>query len=215
MNINKSLIIYSGGLDSTVLLHEYKSKIGLAVSFDYGSKHNKQEITFAKKNCQKLGIPHLVISLPFFSHFKSNLLQSGGEIPTGDYTEENMKSTVVPFRNGIMLSIAAGLAESNNLSAVLIANHGGDHSLYPDCRTTFIRAIDQATSLGTYNQVRVISPYSDMTKRDIALIGKNLNIDFSDTYSCYMGMEKHCGICGTCLERKEALNGFDTTNYVN
>ena len=206
-------IVYSGGLDSTVLLHQYQYEIGLAVSFDYGSKHNEREIAFAKRNCEKLNIPHIVIPLPFFSHFKSDLLKNGGQIPTGNYGEENMKSTVVPFRNGIMLSIAAGIAESKGMNALLIANHSGDHSIYPDCRTEFIRAIDEATSLGTYNNVRVLSPYSDMTKRDIALIGKDLGVDFSQTYSCYNGGEIHCGVCATCIERKEALAGFDMTVY--
>ena len=213
--MQSSILIYSGGLDSTVLLHQYKDEIGLAVSYNYGSKHNEIEIRHASKNCQKLGIPHLVIPLSFFGHFKSSLLKSGGEIPEGGYAENNMKSTVVPFRNGIMLSIAAGIAESNEMNAVLIANHDGDHSIYPDCRTEFINAIDQAVRLGTYANVRVLSPYSDMTKRDIALIGKELGVDFSDTYSCYKGAETHCGLCGTCIERKDALEGFDNTNYAN
>ena len=155
----KSLIIYSGGLDSTVLLHQYKTEIGLAVSFNYGSKHNEREIRFAEKNCRKLGLPHIVIPLPFFRHFKSDLLKSGGEIPTGNYAEENMKSTVVPFRNGIMLSIAAGIAESNELGAVLIANHGGDHSIYPDCRTEFIRAWQKARSFRLSMMKKQWRPY--------------------------------------------------------
>lgn len=209
----KALIIYSGGLDSTVLLYQYRESVKLAVSFDYGSKHNEREIRCAERNCRKLGIPHLVIPLPFFSHFKSSLLKDGGEIPEGNYADENMKSTVVPFRNGIMLSIAAGIAESNELDTLLIANHGGDHSIYPDCRTEFIDAIDEAIRLGTYAGVRVVSPYAEMNKHDIALIGKELNVDFSDTYSCYNGNETHCGLCSTCIERKEALSGFDKTVY--
>jgi len=209
----KALIIYSGGLDSTVLLYQYRENIGLAVSFDYGSKHNEREIRCAERNCQKLGVPHLVIPLPFFSHFKSSLLKDGGQIPEGNYADDNMKSTVVPFRNGIMLSIAAGIAESNEIDSLLIANHGGDHSIYPDCRTEFINAIDEAVRLGTYANVRVVSPYAEMNKRDIALIGKELNVDFSETYSCYNGNETHCGVCSTCIERKEALSGFDATDY--
>ena len=207
------LIIYSGGLDSTVLLHQYRKDIALAVSFDYGSKHNEREILFAKKNCEKLDIPHIITPLPFFYYFKSDLLKKGGKIPTGNYSERNMKSTVVPFRNGIMLSIAAGIAESNAMNGVLIANHSGDHSIYPDCRPEFIHAIDEAVRLGTYAGLRVLSPYAEMTKRDIALIGKGYGVNFSDTYSCYNGGELHCGVCATCIERKEALMGFDTTIY--
>ena len=210
----KAVLIYSGGLDSTTLLYEYKESIALAVTFDYGSKHNAREIAYAKENCRRLGIPHLIIPLDFIGkYFRSDLLLSGGEIPEGSYADENMKSTVVPFRNGIMLAIAAGLAESRDLDAIMIANHAGDHAIYPDCRPEFVEAFDHAAQTGTYNGVRVVSPYCDITQRDIALRGKELGIDYSLTYSCYKGGEKHCGRCGTCTERKEALEGFDPTEY--
>ena len=210
----KAILIYSGGLDSTTLLYEYKEDIALAVSFDYGSKHNAREIAYARENCRHLGIPYRVIPLDFIGkYFRSDLLLSGGDIPEGSYADDNMKSTVVPFRNGIMLSVAVGLAESYDLDTVLIANHGGDHAIYPDCRSAFIQAIDQAATAGTYNGVRIVSPYCNLTKRDIALRGRSLGIDYSLTYSCYKGGEKHCGCCGTCTERKEALAGFDPTEY--
>ncbi len=210
----KALLIYSGGLDSTTLLYEYEDSIALAVTFDYGSKHNAREIACAIENCKRLGIKHLVIPLGFIGqYFKSDLLLSGGEIPEGNYAEENMKSTVVPFRNGIMLSVAAGLAESYGLDTVLLANHSGDHAIYPDCRPAFVEAMDAAVKAGTYEGIRVVSPYCDITKRDIALRGKAIGLDYSLTYSCYKGGEKHCGKCGTCTERKEALEGFDPTEY--
>ena len=210
----KGLLIYSGGLDSTTLLYEYKDSIDLAVTFDYGSKHNAREIACAVENCKRLGIKHLVIPLGFIGqYFKSDLLQSGGEIPEGSYADENMKSTVVPFRNGIMLAVAAGLAESYGLDAVLLANHSGDHAIYPDCRPEFIDAFSAAVKAGTYEGIKVVSPYCNITKRDIALRGKALGLDYSLTYSCYKGGEKHCGKCGTCVERKEALAGFDPTVY--
>ena len=184
------------------------------MTFDYGAKHGAREIECAKYNCNKLGIKHLIIPLDFMGkYFRSNLLESGGEIPEGNYDEENMRSTVVPFRNGIMLAVAAGLAESYDLDTVLLANHSGDHSIYPDCRPSFIDAFDSATKEGTYNGVRVVSPYCNITKRDIALRGRELGIDYSKTYSCYKGGEVHCGCCGTCRERKEALEGFDPTVY--
>jgi 7-cyano-7-deazaguanine synthase len=210
----KALLIYSGGLDSTTLLYEYRDSIALAVTFDYGSKHNAREIECARENCRRLGIRQLVIPLGFIGqYFKSDLLLSGGEIPEGSYADENMKSTVVPFRNGIMLAVAAGLAESYGLDAIMLANHSGDHAIYPDCRPAFIDAFAVAVEAGTYNGVKVISPYCQITKRDIALRGKALGIDYSLTYSCYKGGEKHCGKCGTCTERKEALEGFDPTEY--
>ena len=210
----KALLIYSGGLDSTTLLYEYKDSIALAVSFYYGSKHNGREIACAVENCQRLGIKHMVIPLDFMGqYFKSSLLQGGGDIPEGSYADDNMKSTVVPFRNGIMLAIAAGLAESYGLDTVMMANHSGDHAIYPDCRPEFVDAFAKAVEAGTYEGIQLVSPYCNITKRDIALRGKELGIDFSLTYSCYKGGEKHCGKCGTCTERKEALEGFDPTEY--
>ena len=210
----KALLIYSGGLDSTTLLYEYKDSIALAVTFDYGSKHNAREIACARENCKRLGVKHLVMPLGFIGqYFKSDLLLSGGDIPEGSYADDNMKSTVVPFRNGIMLAIAAGLAESYGLDTVMMANHGGDHAIYPDCRPEFVEGMDKAIQTGTYEGIRLVSPYCDITKRDIALRGKAIGLDYSLTYSCYKGGEKHCGKCGTCIERKEALEGFDTTEY--
>lgn len=129
-----SVIVVSGGMDSITLLYDKKEEIALAVTFDYGSKHNAREIAWAKVHCGRLGIRHIVIKLDFMQkYFTSSLLEGGDEIPEGHYADENMKSTVVPFRNGIMLSVAAGIAESNGLKKILIANHGGDHTIYPDC----------------------------------------------------------------------------------
>ena len=210
----KAVLIYSGGLDSTTLLHEYSSSIALCVTFDYGSKHNAREIACAQENCKRLGIKQLVIPLGFIGqYFKSNLLLGGGDIPEGSYAPENMQDTVVPFRNGIMLSVAAGLAESYGLDTILMANHSGDHAIYPDCRPSFVEAMDRAVREGTYEGIRLVSPYCNLSKRDIALRGQALGVDFSETYSCYKGGEKHCGKCGTCTERREALEGFDPTQY--
>ena len=201
-----SVIIVSGGMDSITLLYDKKDEIALGISFDYGSNHNAREIPFAKMHCERLGIKHITINLDFMhQYFKSSLLDGAEAIPEGHYADDNMKSTVVPFRNGIMLSIAIGIAESNNLDQVFIANHGGDHTIYPDCRPEFINAIDAAATAGTYNNVKVVAPYTKITKSDIARIGKKLGIDYTETWSCYKGGEVHCGKCGTCVERKEAL----------
>ncbi len=143
-----SVIILSGGMDSVTMLYDYQKSIALAVSFDYGSKHNEREIPFARYHCEQLGIKHVVIALDFMCrYFESSLLKGGGDIPEGDYDSDNMRSTVVPFRNGIMLSIAAGLAESNSLTKVMMANHSGDHAIYPDCTPAFVKAMDAAIAL--------------------------------------------------------------------
>lgn len=146
-----SVIILSGGLDSVTLLYEKKEEIALALSFDYGQNHASRELPFAKWHCERLDIKHIVVPLAFMhDYFKSSLLDGANAIPEGNYDESNMKSTVVPFRNGIMLALAAGIAESNGLKKVLIANHAGDHAIYPDCRPEFIKAMTAATEAGTY-----------------------------------------------------------------
>ena len=214
-----SLIIVSGGMDSITLLYDRKDSIALALSFDYGSNHNSREIPYAQLHCQRLGIRHVVIPRDFMhQYFTSSLLEGAEAIPDGHYADENMKSTVVPFRNGIMLSVAIGIAESNGLKKVLIANHGGDHAIYPDCRPDFISAINKAAMSGTYLNVEVDAPYTNISKTDIARRGVALGIDYSETWSCYKGGAVHCGTCGTCVERKEALHDAgidDKTEYIS
>lgn len=206
MSQKDSIIVLSGGMDSVTLLHEYKDRIALAVTFDYGSLHNAREIECASVNCRNLGIEHIVIPLAFIGeYFKSSLLESPEAIPEGNYNDENMKSTVVPFRNGIMLSVACGLAESRGLQHVMLANHSGDHAIYPDCRPGFVRAMSEALSEGTYDHITILAPYTDISKNDIACHGREMGIDYALTYSCYKGGERHCGKCGTCRERREAM----------
>ena len=217
MTQKDSVIIYSGGLDSTTLLYEERERVALAVTFDYGSNHAAREIACAKHHCALLGIEHLVIELGFMSrYFQSSLLSGAADIPDGNYDEENMKSTVVPFRNGIMLSIACGLAESRGLKRVLIANHGGDHAIYPDCRPMFVDAMNAAMQAVTYEGVQLAAPYTNISKADIIRHGARLGIDYGATYSCYRGGEHHCGTCGTCTERREAFREAgipDPTKY--
>lgn len=188
------------------MLHEYRDCIAAAVTFQYGSNHNMREARCARINCEMLGVEWLEIDLSFMAkHFNSSLLQGADAIPEGHYADENMRSTVVPFRNGIMLAVAAGLAESRGLDGVMIANHSGDHAIYPDCRPDFISSMGQAIADGTYEHLELFAPYTSLTKGEIALHGKKLGVDYSLTYSCYKGGEKHCGKCGTCVERAEAL----------
>lgn len=213
-----AVIVVSGGMDSITMLYDYHERIALAVTYDYGSKHNAKEIPFAQLHCRRLGIEHIVIPLGFMQqYFQSSLLQGGEEIPEGHYAADNMKSTVVPFRNAIMLSVAVGMAESRGLQSVFIANHAGDHTIYPDCRPEFIRAFDATAASGTYNHVRIEAPYTNLSKADIARKGALLGIDYAETWSCYKGGDVHCGRCGTCVERREALAEAgiaDTTAYL-
>jgi 7-cyano-7-deazaguanine synthase len=148
--------------------------------------------------------------------FRSDLLGSGGEIPEGHYEDATMRQTVVPFRNGIMLAVAAGFAESAEAEGLVIAAHAGDHAVYPDCREDFMQAMGDAIRLGTYAEIALLRPFIDLRKEEIAARGAALGVNFAKTWSCYKGGEIHCGKCGTCVERREAflLAGIeDPTEY--
>lgn len=202
------VVLCSGGMDSVTALYwaVRTHHARAAVSFDYGSKHNHREIPFAAEHAKRLGVRHEIIPLQFMNTlFSSALLASGGAVPEGHYEALNMKQTVVPFRNAIMLSIAAGFAESIEAEGLVIAAHGGDHAIYPDCREDFMRAMGEAMRLGTYAEVQLLRPFIALTKGKIAAEGAQLGVDFARTWSCYKGGSVHCGKCGTCVERREAF----------
>jgi 7-cyano-7-deazaguanine synthase len=200
----KIVMICSGGLDSTILYY-YEKYLGaeiIPINFSYGSKHNKIERERAKKL-----IPDIRFVDIDLSFLKSSLLEGQEAIPHGHYEAENMKSTVVPFRNGIMLSFAIGLAESEKADCVMLGSHAGDHAIYPDCRPEFTEAMSHAAEFGTYNNIKVISPFNYKTKGDLVKIGASIGIEniMAETWTCYEGGETHCGKCGSCTERKEAF----------
>lgn len=201
-------MLCSGGMDSVTALHWARAhhEVQSVLSFDYGSKHNHREIPFAAQQAALIGAPHQVILLDFIGKlFASDLLKSGGDIPEGHYAAANMRRTVVPFRNGIMLAAAAGYAESAGVGGLVIAAHTGDHTIYPDCRDDFMAAMGEAIRLGTDANIELLRPFIALTKGGIAAEGARLKVDFSRTWSCYKGEALHCGRCGTCVERREAF----------
>lgn len=202
------IVLCSGGMDSVTALYAARAehRVLAVLSFDYGAKHNACEIPFAAEHAAALGVRHEVITLPFVDRlFASDLLKSGGEIPDGHYADASMRRTVVPFRNAIMLSIATGFAESVGADGLVIAAHGGDHAIYPDCRENFMQAFGDAMRLGTYAGITLLRPFIALDKTAIAATGVRLGIDFARTWSCYRGGAVHCGTCGTCVERREAF----------
>ncbi len=204
----KVVVLLSGGLDSVTALHKARREyeITAALSFNYGAKHHGKELPMAAWHCAHLGIPHHIVPLDFIArNFQSDLLLSGGFIPDGHYEEMSMKRTVVPFRNGIMLAIAAGFAESHGAEGIVIAAHAGDHAIYPDCREAFLTPMAQAMAEGTYAQLALLRPFVTMNKSDIVRYGVDCGVDFAHTWSCYKGEALHCGSCGTCVERREAF----------
>lgn len=204
----KVVVLLSGGLDSVTALHEAlrEHEVVAALSFDYGAKHHGRELPMAARQCVRAGIPHVTAPLSFVAEeFVSSLLVAGGEIPDGHYEEASMKSTVVPFRNGVMLSVAVGFAESRGAEGVVIAAHSGDHAIYPDCREEFFEPMARAIREGTYARIELLRPFVAMDKAAIVRRGAELGVDFGATWSCYKGGDIHCGTCGTCVERREAF----------
>lgn len=215
-NKKHSVILLSGGMDSVTLLYDKKEEIALAILFDYGANHNKKEGIWAEYHCKKLGIPIIKISLDFMGkYFTGNILHGANNVKDGA-NDDSKKDSVVPFRNGILLSIACGVAESNGLDAVLIANHKAETTTLPDCSEEFINGMNMAMQRGTYVGVKIDAPYTEWGKSDIVRHGNEIGLDYSKTYSCYKGGDIHCGVCPACVERKKSLadaNIDDNTIY--
>ncbi len=211
----KALALISGGLDSGCMLDEFQKDIALALYFNYGSKHQEQELNYAIKLCSDRKIVLNVVDIKnAFSFHKSALM---GNIPmpiTKDSNDEEQKKTVVTFRNGVMLSIAVGIAVEFKCDTLMIASNVGDSVIYPDCRSEFMDAMEKTILLGTNSDIRIKAPYVFKLKREYAIAAYNRHFNFNDTYSCYNGGKKHCGVCAACLGRKKALEGFDTTKYL-
>ena len=215
----KSVIIYSGGLDSTVLLYKLAAEgaLAAALSVDYGQRHAK-ELEFAATNCAKLGVAHSIVDLNGIAQIfgENALTDKTVDVPDGAYAESNMSATVVPNRNMILLSLATARAIAIGADAVAYAAHSGDHALYADCTPEFGDAMDNAIALADYKKIKLLRPFVNLTKTEIVKLGAELGVDFSLTWSCYKGGDIHCGTCGTCAERREAfkLVGIaDTTKY--
>ncbi len=203
--MKKTLLVYSGGLDSTSALYIHKHEIAMAVSFNYGSRHNEEEIKRAAINCELLDIPHKIVDMKeAFRNIKSALL-GDSDIPYGHYEDLSMKTTVVPFRNAIMISIATGIAETYKLESVMLGSHKGDNAVYPDCRPEFNSFMNLTMQAGTYDGIHLLTPFQDLDKRQLAVLGIAAGMEPELTYSCYEGGPQQCGECSTCIERLWAL----------
>ena len=201
------VVIYSGGMDSFTLLHLARSR-GLkvhALSFNYGQRHVR-ELEAARAVCQAEGIPHKVIDIRAMSEVMAgSSLTSDAEVPEGHYEEDSMKSTVVPDRNMILLSLATGYAVTVGAGAVWYGAHGGDHAIYPDCRPEFVEKMDAVCRIANYEPVGIEAPFMALDKGEILAEGLKLGLDYSQTWTCYNGRDKACGRCGSCVERLEAF----------
>ncbi|MCP4588330.1 7-cyano-7-deazaguanine synthase QueC [Pseudoalteromonas sp.] len=213
------VVIFSGGMDSfTVLNKALKDNHDVfALSFNYGQKHSK-ELVCARDTCAELNIPHKVLDISSISSLftSSSLVSTELDVPDGHYEEENMKSTIVPNRNMILISLAIGYAVDINAESVWYGAHSGDHTIYPDCRPEFVKVMDQASRVANFEPITVHAPYLDVDKIAILEAGLKMGLDYSKTWTCYKGQEKACGTCGSCVERLEAFrhnNCIDPIEY--
>ena len=203
----KVVVIYSGGMDSFTVLNKAIAD-GFEVyplSFDYGQRH-KKELDYAARVCEELNVPHKIVDISAINTLiGGSSLTSDIDVPEGHYEEESMKSTVVPNRNMILLSLAIGYAVSLNASKVYYGAHSGDHAIYPDCRPEFVQKMNDVSLIANYEAVEIYSPYLHVSKIDILTDGLAMGLDYGKTWTCYTGREKACGKCGACQERLEAF----------
>jgi len=214
MTIKKAVIILSGGMDSTTLLYDIKNKGRdvYALSFNYGQRH-KKELKCAIATCKKLNVPHKIINLKVLGEVApSALTRKEQKVPEGHYEAENMKQTVVPNRNMVMLSLATAYAIGIGATELYYGAHAGDHAIYPDCRKEFVESMADTIALCDWKKVKLIVPYLNIDKGDILKRGKKLGVDYSLTWTCYSGRKKACGKCGSCQER---LEGFTKAKMVD
>ena len=210
--MKKTVLVYSGGMDSTTLLYQLlkKGDCVACLSFDYGQRH-KKELKAARKICKKLcvggaKIEHKIIDIKTVRNIMiGSALTADVKVPEGHYEDKSMRATVVPNRNMIFLALAIAQAVSLKFDRVAIAVHAGDHTIYPDCRPAFIKVMQAASAVANYEKIKIYTPFLFITKRDIAKIGRSLCVPYEETWTCYKGLEKQCGKCGACVERREAL----------
>lgn len=217
----RTVVIYSGGLDSTTLLYHLR-KAGhelAALAVNYGQRHGR-ELTRAESICGQINVRLTTLDLAgltsVFGH--NSLSDTNLAVPEGSYEPDSMKQTTVPNRNMILLSIATGWAIANDFQTVAFGAHSGEYTPYPDCRPEFAEAMDQATQLCDWQPVRILAPFVNWTKSDIVRRGAELDVPFSETWSCYVGGSTHCGRCGTCLDRRQAFEQAgvaDPTTYLS
>lgn len=210
------VLILSGGVDSTTLLYDLLER-GVTVcpiSFDYGQKHSK-ELLCASETCDMLGVQLKTVDISALNTiFTSSALTGAANIPKGDYEDENMRTTVVPNRNMILLSSAIGYAINIGARDVYYGAHSGDHSIYPDCREEFVKRIQNIAEVCHYTPLNVKAPYLHMTKADIVRKGLDLCVDYHHTWTCYKGGALACGACGSCRERLEAFDAAGVTDPI-
>ena len=210
-----TVVIYSGGMDSFTVLHRALRE-GLSVhalSFDYGQRHAR-ELDTAHQVCASLGLPHQVVDIRAIHGLidHSALTNPDQAMPQGDYDADNLRATVLPNRNMILLSLAIAKAVNIGAERVDYGAHGGDHILYPDCRPEFVEAMNHVAGIANFEPVKLHAPYLKVSKADILREGLAMGLDYRHTWTCYEGRELACGVCGSCRERLDAFAANGVTD---
>jgi 7-cyano-7-deazaguanine synthase len=209
----KVVVIFSGGMDSFTVLNLATNQ-GLEVfvlSFDYGQRH-KKELDYAARACKTLGVADKIVDISAINQLiGGSSLTTDIEVAEGHYEEDSMKSTVVPNRNMILLSMAVGYTVTINASKVYYGAHSGDHAIYPDCRPEFVHKMNGVCAIANYDALEIVTPYLDVSKTAILTADLAMGLDYNQTWTCYNGREKACGKCGACQEQLEAFteNGLN------
>ncbi|MCX7999102.1 MAG: 7-cyano-7-deazaguanine synthase QueC [Leptospiraceae bacterium] len=215
----KSLIIYSGGLDSTVCLYlalSQKESVE-AISFYYHQKH-KIELNKARAITKQLNIPHRIVQLPSEIFSSSALVNEDLQVPSFQENKRKIPSTYVPARNLLFLSFALSYAEAHKMEKIYIGVNALDYSGYPDCRPEFIKAFQETSQLATKvgnegHPIQIATPLINMTKKEIIELGLKLGVPFRKTHSCYSPQKgKPCGKCESCVLRKK---GFEEAGILD
>ena len=227
----KALVLNSGGVDSTTCVGIAVDKYGkdnvITASLYYGQKHDK-ELQCAKAVAEYYGVKHIEEDISNVMKYAADvctLMKGGKEIEHASYAEqikergEGRVATYVPFRNGLLLSIAAAYADSlfpGEDVEVFYGAHADDAAgrAYADCSPEFAEAMDKAINIGTYGKIKVSRPLINMNKAEVVKTGLALNVPYELTWSCYEGGEKQCGTCGTCIDRKAAFEANGVTDPV-
>ncbi len=195
----RSIILLSGGLDSTVsaVIAKKRTKPLFALTFDYGQRAAKMEILAAKKICRALGIKHKMVKVPFYKEFKVLImLRSGKKVSTKKFAI--LKDVWVPNRNGLFINIAACYAEYYGADTIVTGFNREEAAEFPDNKPQFIAAVNHSLMFSTLTRVKVTSYVADCTKKQIYNIGLRYKAPLEHIYSCYLGSEEMCGKCASC-----------------
>jgi len=209
--MSRVVLVYSGGLDSTVGLYHLADRgfdVVYALSVNYGQRH-AVELMYSRWHCTRLKLQRVELDL---SGIASQVLTGSSQsdptvdVPEGHYEDPKMVATVVPNRNMLLLTLAGAFAASKGIDKIVYCPHVGDRAVYPDCRPEFIEAARRVLNVCHLYPIKLLTPFMDMAKSDIVALGHRLNVPFDMTYSCYRGQQIHCGRCSTCIERLEAFH---------